>query len=67
MINYTQVLNYFILHDKKMKKENNIMIGLFKRLQFSLTSWLPVEVELLDVVEVTGSNVTETITDGNRS
>ncbi len=29
MINYTQVLNYFILHDKKMKKENNIMIGLF--------------------------------------
>ncbi len=42
------------------------MSGFFLKVTFSLTSCLPV-VELINVVEVTGCNATETITDGNRS
>ncbi len=67
MINYTQVLNYFISSWQKNEKRKQHYDWFILKITFSLTSWLPVEVELLDVVEVTGSNVTETITDGNRS
>ncbi len=59
MINHTQVLNYCILCEKKQ----HIMSSFFLKVTFSLTSCLPV-VELINVVEVTGCNATETITDG---